>query len=548
MATVSLAKLAGDVGLEKPAVAIKQLLSEHERNEGLVAALLDEARLVSFIHHPNVVPIVDVIASASPLVVMEYVFGETLSSLLSASVARGRRMPVQVAVAIAIDVLEGLHAAHEATDASGVPLALVHRDVSPQNILVGADGTTRVTDFGVAKAAVGRVQKTTEHGVAKGKLMYMAPEQFGGKGVDRRTDIWALGVVLWEMLTGRCFMPDSSALYRFHVAMEPARAPGDVALSPSASLSALDAVVLRALEHSPDARYATARDMAIALESAMAPASARRVADLVRHLASDRLREKEAALRALNEFARRSSNAEASPALPVVSSSDRSAGRSPERGGDSAPTVFAGAAPQRTTRFLPPAPSTPRHAPTLRRLESFESIPPVEVSARHSRTSSQTTERDESSSTSSLRSAVVPLTATVLAAILLSVVGWRFAAQEVASQNVELRLAAAAGPERQAHDTTRPPVATSVPTPPAALTALPPAATTPLPQPVVIDPSAPSSSAPLRAATKPSSHRSAGQTPATTGRRGLHVVVTGPRKDPTPPSSSSDPFDRRSRK
>ena len=169
---------------------------------------LDEARLAARIRHPNVVPTLDVVAMAGELfLVMEYVQGESLARLSKAALSRGEPIPPEMVVTMLVGALHGLHAAHEANNDHGEPLGIVHRDVSPHNVLVGTDGVARVLDFGVAKAT-GRVA-TTQEGHLKGKMAYMAPEQVRGT-VSRQTDVYAASVVLWETLTGkRLFVGDN---------------------------------------------------------------------------------------------------------------------------------------------------------------------------------------------------------------------------------------------------------------------------------------------------------------------------------------------------
>src|SRR5580692_2033966 len=182
MATVHLGRLLGPVGFSRT-VAIKRLHEQFAKDPDFVSMFLDEARLCARIKHPNVVPTLDVIAGDRQLLlVMDYVQGESLSRLFRSAVARGERIPLKVTVAIVSGMLHGLHAAHEAKDERGEPLGIVHRDVSPQNVLVGIDGVARVLDFGVAKAR-GRLH-TTQDGRVKGKLSYMAPEQLRSEAVD----------------------------------------------------------------------------------------------------------------------------------------------------------------------------------------------------------------------------------------------------------------------------------------------------------------------------------------------------------------------------
>ena len=193
MASVHLGRLMGPVGFART-VAIKRLHETFAHDPEFVAMFLDEARLAARIRHPNVVPTLDVVAEQQELLlVMEFVAGESLSLLLKNARARDVPPPIPVLVDVMIGVLHGLHAAHEAKSEKGEPLDIVHRDVSPQNILVGTDGVARVLDFGVAKA-VGRAKHTRE-GQLKGKMQYMPPEQITGKSVTRSVDIYAASVV-----------------------------------------------------------------------------------------------------------------------------------------------------------------------------------------------------------------------------------------------------------------------------------------------------------------------------------------------------------------
>ena len=276
MATVHLGRLVGPVGFART-VAVKRLHPQFARDPEFVTMFLDEARLAARIQHPNVVPTIDVIATDGELLlIMEYVRGEALSKLRTMLSKRGERIPPRIAVAVMVNALAGLHAAHEATDERGTILGIVHRDVSPQNILVGMDGVARVLDFGVAKAE-DRVQVTRE-GQLKGKLLYMSPEQLEGGDVDRRTDIYAMGVVLFEILTGtRMFLGETQAAQLTKITRGHTRAPGDVV----AELSGFDAVVKKATALDPKDRYGTAREMVRALESVIGPASPHDVGEWV---------------------------------------------------------------------------------------------------------------------------------------------------------------------------------------------------------------------------------------------------------------------------
>lgn len=266
MATVHVGRLLGPVGFART-VAIKRLHPHFAKDPDFVAMFLDEARLASRVRHPNVVPVLDVVSEGAELfLVMDYVEGESLSRLIAAASREGRAPPAHIAGAIVAQALHGLHAAHETLDERGEPLAIVHRDVSPHNVLVGTDGTARVVDFGVAKA-VGRASFTRE-GELKGKLPYMAPEQVrrGGE-VTRRTDVYSAGVVLWEALTAaRLFHGDGEGEILSAV-IEGAREP------PSSVEStvppALDAITMRALARDPGDRFPDAREMALAIEDAI---------------------------------------------------------------------------------------------------------------------------------------------------------------------------------------------------------------------------------------------------------------------------------------
>ena len=277
MASVHLGRLAGPVGFSRT-VAIKRLHEQFARDPDFVAMFLDEARIVARIRHPNVVPTLDVVAlEGDLLIVMEYVAGESLFHLLKHARLTRTPVPIPILVDIMIGVLHGLHAAHEATDERGEPLGIVHRDVSPQNIIVGADGVARVLDFGVAKA-VGRSQRT-EDGQIKGKLRYMAPEQIQGNGVTRMADLYATAIVLWEALAGRAYLvAETTAELMFRALDTKPSAPSK--WRPEVT-PALEEVVLRGLSRDPSARYPSARAMADALQAAVTPIGRGVVADWV---------------------------------------------------------------------------------------------------------------------------------------------------------------------------------------------------------------------------------------------------------------------------
>ncbi len=263
MATVHFARLVGPSGFART-VAIKRAHPHLARDPDFALMFLDEARLASRIRHPNVVSTIDVLQTPSDLVlVMDYVHGESLWKLVRAGGAKNERVPAGIAATILIDTLHGLHAAHEARDERGEPLGIVHRDVSPQNILVGVDGITRLVDFGIAKAA-GRLHSTKDSSV-KGKYAYMAPEQARGEPVSRLTDTYAAAIVFWELLTGeRLFVGKTDAETIHKCLVGRVQAPS--LLAPELGTT-LDEVLKKGLSRDPSRRYQTAREMALDIEA-----------------------------------------------------------------------------------------------------------------------------------------------------------------------------------------------------------------------------------------------------------------------------------------
>ncbi len=285
MASVHFGRLSGAAGFARM-VAIKRLHANFAKDPSFVTMFLDEARLAARIRHPNVVSTLDVVATDGEIfLVMDYVHGQSLSRLWRAMRKINRQTDPRIVAAIMSCVLHGLHAAHEAKGERGEPLDIVHRDVSPQNILVGADGVSRVLDFGVAKAA-GRMQ-TTREGRIKGKIAYMPPEQLEDATVTRQTDIYAAAVVTWEMLTGRrAFDGEHEAAVVAAVLGHPLPSPSK--LVPRVPV-AFDVVVMRGLARNANRRYATAREMALDLERCAGIASMSEVGDWVQTYARDEL-------------------------------------------------------------------------------------------------------------------------------------------------------------------------------------------------------------------------------------------------------------------
>jgi eukaryotic-like serine/threonine-protein kinase len=239
-------------------VVLKCLHAQFADEPRLVQMFLDEARLVCQLAHPNIVKALEVgTLDGRYCMAMEYLEGQSLDRVVSRAYSSGGTLSIELAVRIAIAVLDALHYAHEARDADGQPFRVVHRDISPQNIFVCNDGTVKVLDFGIAKTTLH--EGRTASGVVKGKVAYIAPEQAGMQPVDRRADIWSVGVVLWEALTGmRMFKGDTDAAtldLTLRARVTPARwHRADLP-------SELDAILSVALQPSPSSRYPNAAVM-----------------------------------------------------------------------------------------------------------------------------------------------------------------------------------------------------------------------------------------------------------------------------------------------
>lgn len=297
MGSVHLARLPGAGGFQR-LYAIKVMHPHLAEETEFVDMLLDEARIAARIHHPNAVPIVDVCHSPRGFyLVMDYIDGVNLSRLLSATASLPWRERTRVALRVIVDALAGLHAAHDLTDDEGTPLGIVHRDVSPQNIMVGADGVGRITDFGIALAASRIV--ASRPGLIKGKPSYMSPEQVSAVPADRRADVFAMGIVLWEALTQkRLFHAEMEVGALMQVMAAEIKAPSAVA--PEVP-PALDAVCMKALQRPVGDRWQSAREMGAALESAAAAegllASSHEVADVMRVALKDEFAARRALIR-----------------------------------------------------------------------------------------------------------------------------------------------------------------------------------------------------------------------------------------------------------
>ncbi len=263
MASVWAARLKGSHGFSKT-VAVKTMLPTVSDEPQFEQMFLDEASIASRIRHPNVAEILDLGEQDELLyLVMEWVDGEPLSAVRWAASKQGG-IPLPIGVKVLVDACSGLHAVHELKDEYGEPVGLVHRDISPQNILVGYDGVVKLVDFGVAKAA-GRSSPNTSVGEVKGKPPYMSPEQALGMLVDRRTDLFAMGIVLYQVTTGRHPLRGETDIATLQniISERPVALPSTHVRGYPARL---EAIVLRALQRDPSKRFQTASEMGAALE------------------------------------------------------------------------------------------------------------------------------------------------------------------------------------------------------------------------------------------------------------------------------------------
>ncbi|WP_437825651.1 serine/threonine-protein kinase [Sorangium sp. So ce1153] len=276
-----------DPGRE-PLVAVKRIRADLRYESGYAAMLFDEAGIASRVVSPNFVPVLDygLDEGGAPYIVMELVVGVTLKNLT--------RPPEMLEIGDALDLIaqaaEGLHAAHEARDSAGELLQVIHRDISPSNILVGVDGRASICDLGLAYAL--RRTTRTKTGTVKGKLSYLSPEQAHARALDRRSDVFSLGVVAWEVLAGRRLFMGSSMLSILHAVLEREIPP--LSSEREGVGQAVTAAVARALERDRDARWPTAAEFARALREAAEreghAASRERVGGLVAAILSEPLK------------------------------------------------------------------------------------------------------------------------------------------------------------------------------------------------------------------------------------------------------------------
>jgi serine/threonine-protein kinase len=314
MASVYLARGFGSAGFERLA-AVKLLHRGLCADPDFVEMFLDEARVAARLHHPNATAIIDVGAEGSQLyMVMDYVEGDTLHAVQCAAAALHRAVPLGIALRVALDALAGLDAAHELRGSDGSPLGLIHRDVTSQNVLIGVDGAARLVDFGIARAAC-RTGVTTV-GVLKGKLPFMAPEQIRGRPVDRRADLFSMGVTLWETIALRRCFPSREGALLSRLANEAYRPLAELAPQMPA---ALDDVCRRALAFDPADRFSTASEFAEAIEQRFRAdlATQRELGQFMSMVANDKLCREREAVRASSRSLRPATPARPAPVLDL---------------------------------------------------------------------------------------------------------------------------------------------------------------------------------------------------------------------------------------
>ena len=317
MASVWLARFGGRLGFER-LVVVKMILPQYSQDPRFQEMFLDEARIASRIEHTNVARILDVGEhEGNYFIVMEWVDGDSLSKIIRAAEAKKQRVPAGIALRITADAAAGLHAAHELKDREGHSLGVVHRDVSPQNILISNNGATMLIDFGVAKAR-DRVSQDTSAGQLKGKIRYMAPEQALGRVIDRRADVWALGAIVYELFAGTSPYEGANevaTLHKLTSGQPPAPLPPSVP-------PPVKAVIARALANDADKRYATTLELSLALESAMVEigdsASISAVSTYTAQLLADRKSARKRAVDAALQTARAKDKPGAAPSTSMT--------------------------------------------------------------------------------------------------------------------------------------------------------------------------------------------------------------------------------------
>ncbi len=355
MACVWAARLSGYRGFSK-LVAVKTVLPHLASHYDFENMLLDEARIAADAHHPNVCNLFDVGEERGVLyLVLEWVEGDSLLQILrGARTSLSPALDFRIAARIVADGCAGLHAAHELVGEHGVSRGVVHRDVSPHNLLVAVDGTTKIADFGVAKAQ-GQLHQTTRTGEIRGKLAYMAPEQMSGAGLDRRADIFAMGGVLYHATTGRPPFRGESDARLIHAVLEGSYDPPEQVVADYPP--DLATIVTRALSRRADDRFETAEGMQRAIEAWLARqghvTTASDVGAVVRERIGTRLEQRREEVRAALDGEPKSGSTRPvrPPAMPLDSGTLRAT--RPPSDSISPPMSFEGS----PVRLLPPGPA-----------------------------------------------------------------------------------------------------------------------------------------------------------------------------------------------
>ena len=421
MAEVWVARLRGKHGFEK-LVAIKTILPEFAEDPSFQRMFLDEAHIASGIEHQNVAQILDLGEEHEVLyLVMEWVDGDALSKLQRAVVKKQMTIPIGVVLRILADTCGGLHAAHELSDKEGRNLGVVHRDVSPQNILVNNKGLAKLIDFGIAKAR-NRLGGETSSGVFKGKIQYMAPEQALGRAIDRRADVWAIGAILHHLVVGKPPFEGDNQLATLHL-LASGRPPRPM---PTSVPAAVADVVRRTLKHDPEKRIENAAELQKAIEAAMAEAwvntsNAEVGAFIAEHLGDRAESRRKAVDLALQAAAERIRMMEALKPPPSSDISSMSGVTHPERKRGS-PAMPAGLLPADDSGEIGIAPPLDLHAsaPTMRPLSETSTATTLGSSSSSAIASSEVL--DASPHRARRRTAIV-IGVVVAASALLAVVG-----------------------------------------------------------------------------------------------------------------------------
>ncbi len=323
MADALLAMLQGTMGFQKP-VVLKRMHASLGRDSHFVKMFLDEARLAARLGHANVVATSEVgECDGHYFIAMDYLEGVSLDRVARKYIHEGREVPLGLLLRVLCDCLEGLHYAHELPDFDGTPLGVVHRDVTPSNLFVTSIGVSKVLDFGIAKAST--QDEATRTGMLKGKLAYMSPEQFYDAPIDRRSDVWAMGVVVWEMVTGRRLFKGANDAQTYRNIMGAEIPP--VGTYRADAPHELDAVIARATARDRNHRFSTAEEMRFALEhvlrTRLGNTSHAEVAAEIRARFADTLEDNR---RAIREFSQRRA-----PAPPPVAPGEEDDDENPTR-------------------------------------------------------------------------------------------------------------------------------------------------------------------------------------------------------------------------